>query len=98
MPAALDPQLALDEKAITDPELEAKLEQRLRLAQDVAEARGVYKNVDDEVKAGIKSLGLADDQVARIGRFRISMKAIAARHVEFDAEATTRVSIVLADE
>lgn len=98
MPAALDPQLALDERAVTDPELEAKLEQRLRLRQDVAEVRGTLKNVDEEVQAGIKSLGLTEDQIVRIGRFRISLKAVAERHVEFNAEATTRVSIVLADD
>jgi hypothetical protein len=37
MPASLDPQLALDERAVTNPELEAVLERRLRAKDDVAE-------------------------------------------------------------
>jgi hypothetical protein len=43
MATSLDPQLALDERALNHPELEAALERHLRARDDVAEARGVVK-------------------------------------------------------
>lgn len=90
MPTALDPQLALDERAITNPDLEAALERRLRAKDDVAEVRGVYKVAHAEVKKLIETVGdFPPDSALRVGRFRITKARIEARSVSFWILRTT---------
>lgn len=99
MPASLDPQLALDERSINNPDLESALERRLRAKDDVSEARGVYKTHDKEVKAEIEKVGdFPPDSALRVGRFRITKRHVDAKHVEFDADARDQISIGLVDE
>lgn len=99
MPANLDPQLAMDERAITDPELEAALERHLRAKDDLAEIRGTVKTYRKEVDAALaKHSDFPVDTALRIGRFRITKRMIEGRHVEFDSAPREQLSIGLVDE
>lgn len=96
MPAIKDQdQLGMDEKVVENPTLEASLEARLRAGDDRSEAAKVFKRHDTEAKEAIAALKLDDGDVIRVGRFRIKKSAVAERHVEFDADATERISIRL---
>jgi hypothetical protein len=70
--ARVQVQLALDEQRIDDPDLEGALEKRLRLSDDVSEARAVYRTADEEAKAAIATHRLDVGAVVRCGRFRIT--------------------------
>lgn len=99
MPPTLDPQLALDEKAVNAPELEAALERHLRAKDDVAEARGVMKTYRKEVDTELAKVGdFAVDTALRVGRFRITKTLIEARHVEFESSEREQIRIGLAEE
>lgn len=88
-------QTGMDEKPVDNKELIELLEKRLRLGDDVAELRKSFKEADKAAKAEIDKLDLVDGQPVRIGRFRISRSAVAARHVEFDTDPTSRLTIEL---
>lgn len=92
-------QTGMDEKPVDDPAqdkaLSDLLEKRLRLADDVAEVRKTYKEAHKAVVAEIDKLDIPDGQAIRIGRFRITRSAVAARHVEFDTDPTSRLTIEL---
>lgn len=88
-------QTGMDERPVDNKELAALLEERLRAADDTAEARKVFKEKDKAAKAEIAKLNIADGQAIRIGRFRITQTAVAARHVEFDTDPTSRLTIEL---
>lgn len=88
-------QTGMDEKPVDNTALSDLLEERLRHADDVAEARKVFKEKDKAAKAEIEKLNIADGQAIRIGRFRITRTPVAARHVEFDTDPTSRLSIEL---
>jgi hypothetical protein len=99
MPASLDPQLAMDERAINHPDLEKALERHLRARDDAAEARGVVKKAKAEIDAHLATVGdFEPDTALRVGRFRITKRHVEAKHVEFDAEARDQISIGLVDE
>lgn len=99
MPASLDPQLAMDERAVNDPDLESALERRLRAKDDVSEVRVAYKVAHKEVNALLdKVADFPADSALRVGRFRITKRQVEAKHVEFDAEAREQISIGLVDE
>lgn len=88
-------QTGMDETPIDNKKLSDLLEKRLRLGDDKAEISKTFKAADKEAKAEIDKLALDDGQVIRIGRFRISRSAVAARSVSFDTEATSRLTIEL---
>jgi hypothetical protein len=99
MPPRLEPQLAMDEQAITNATLEAALERRLRIKDDIAEARGVLRTANDEVNAEIAKIpDFAPDTALRVGRFRITKTHIPGRSVAFDVEARDQIRIGLVDE
>jgi hypothetical protein len=99
MAARLDPQLALDERAVNDPDLESALERRLRAQDDVAEARGVFKTADDEVRTGLDAIpDFGVDTALRIGRFRITKTHREGGLVSFERKASDRIAIGLIDE
>lgn len=99
MATSLDPQLALDERAINNPDLEAALEKHLRARDDAAEARGVVKKARGEIDQLLAGVGDFDpDTALRVGRFRITKRVTEARHVEFDSSAGERLSFSLVDE
>jgi len=88
-------QTGMDETPLDKKVLSDLLERRLRAADDVAEVRKTFKEADKAAKAAIEKLDLADGQAIRVGRFRITRSAVAARHVEFDTDPTSRLTIEL---
>lgn len=99
MPTSLDPQLALDERAVNNPDLEAALERRLRAKDDVAEVRGVLKTASEEVNAELaKITDFEPDTALRVGRFRITKSHVEGRSVSFETEPRDQIRIGLVDE
>lgn len=86
-------QLGMDERLVEDEVLSKALEGRLRAHDDIAEIRSVYKEHDAKVKERVGVLDLADGDAIRVGRFRIAKTAVAAKHVAFDTDPTSRLTI-----
>lgn len=86
-------QLAIDEEQREDQELEALLEARQAAKDDRAAASYDFSEADKKAKAALEALNLGDDQVIRVGRFRIEKKHRPARHVAFDSSESSTLSI-----
>jgi hypothetical protein len=98
MAVDLEPQLAIDEQAITDPDLEAALERRLRAKDDVAEVTGSYKRAHEDVLGLLaKHPPIPEDAAYRVGRFRIAVRHVEGRSVEFTTEPRNQLTIGLVD-
>lgn len=87
-------QASIYETTIEHAELEQALEEREKLKERAGEARKAFRELDEQAKALIRSLDVADAPV-RVGRFVISERSVAGRTVHFEAEPTTRVQISL---
>jgi hypothetical protein len=86
------PQTSIDERLIESAELEAALEER-EVAKDAARAaRATFKSADESARELVKALELGETP-ARVGRFRLVVRKVAARSVAFDTDPTTRVTI-----
>ena len=90
-------QMAFDEKLVEDTALEAALEERERRKESLAAVRAEFKAAHDAASVEIEKLDLGDETAVRVGRFRIARSSVAARSVQFEADATTRVQITLLD-
>jgi len=88
-------QLGMDEKVVDHPELEELLEKRLAKKVLLDVARKAYDVAAEEASVEIVELRMADDTAVRVGRFRITKRAIPARSVAFDAKASSRIQITL---
>jgi hypothetical protein len=90
----VDGQLAIDERVIEDPGVEAALEERERCRLVRVEANGAYKRAHRIARELVDGLG-ADpiDVPLRIGRFRIEAELVKGRHVSFDTDDRTAVHI-----
>lgn len=97
MPAVARNQLAFDETLIDDSVLESALEDRYRLSVPLNEARKAYQEADELAKGEVAKLELPVGKVARVGRFRITRKAIEPGQVMFEKRASTRLYISLAE-
>ena len=86
------PQTAMDERVIESAELEAALEAREAAKVKAREARSTFAEADESARGLIGALGLGE-QPARVGRFRLVVRKVAARSVAFDTEPTSRVTI-----
>lgn len=98
MPARVRDQLAIDERVLEEPEIEARLEARMRAGDDLAEIRKVFLDADAAARGSIAGLDLTPGQAIRVGRFRVTKVSTPARHADFDVKAGTRVRINLAKE
>lgn len=94
------PQTGMDEQVIEDAALEETLETRLRAHLRLATVRGEVKEVDQEAAVAIQRLELPEDGAARVGRFRITRKKVAAHAVAFDVgdKFPVRITLVKEDE
>lgn len=92
-------QLAIDETLVEDDELEAALERRQTARDDHGETRRAFEEAHAAAEAALKAKfgELEDDQVYRVGRFRIEKKITPARTVSFVTDSKERLSIGLAD-
>jgi hypothetical protein len=88
-------QTGMDETPVENKELIDLLEKRLRLQDDKSEVAKAYRDAHKAALAEIDKLDIPDGQAIRIGRFRITRSAVAARHVEFDTDPTSRLTIEL---
>lgn len=96
MPVALDPQLALDETAVTDPDLEAALERHLRAKQDQSEAAGVVKAAMADIERELaKHPKLTEDHAIRVGRFRLAIRHVEGGERSFTVEDRDQLTIGL---
>lgn len=86
-------QTALDEVVVEDADLEKLLNDRLLAHGAKGEATKKFKTLHDAAMGRIQSIGLEDGQAARVGRFRVSKTAVAARSVSFDTAPTSRLTI-----
>jgi hypothetical protein len=89
--------MAFDEKLVEDTALESALEERERRKASLSAVRAEFKAAHAAASAEIEKLDLGDETAVRVGRFRVSRSSVAARSVQFEAEATTRVQITLLD-
>jgi hypothetical protein len=92
MSVAAQPQIAIDERVIESPELEAALEAREVAKAATSEARATLKAAHEKAVALIGELELGETTV-RVGRFRLTVRKVEARSVAFDTEPTTRLTI-----
>ena len=90
--AQVEGQLGMDETQLTDPALEAALEERQTARDSYRQVLGVYREKHDIAKGLIES-NVPEGIIARVGRFRIERKPTGARHVEFDTHPGVRVTI-----
>lgn len=88
-------QTSIYESTIEHPALEDALEKREQHRARTAAARKEYREVDELVKAIAGELDLGDDAPVRVGRFVLTRRAAAARHVSFETDASTRLTIRL---
>jgi hypothetical protein len=91
------PQTSIYETEIDNDELEKVLEDREKAKAARGDAQKAYKDADDQAKALIRSLDIADAPV-RVGRFVVSERQVAGKTVSFETQPTTRVQISLLDE
>ena len=91
------PQTALDERIIESAELEAALEAREAAKIAAREARSIYAAANEAARGLIGTLELGEDP-ARVGRFRLLVRKVAARSVAFDTTPTTRITITTTDQ
>jgi len=92
MAVAAQPQIAIDERVVESPELEAALEAREVAKAAAGEARAALKAAHDKAVGLIGELELGEAPV-RVGRFRLTVRKVEARSVAFDTEPTTRLTI-----
>lgn len=93
-------QTALDEREIENPKLRRELEDALENREKAKAAKGeaakVFKTKDSVVKDKLEELDLGDEDVVRIGRFRVTKAPVAAREVAFTTDPTSRLTIKVA--
>ncbi len=88
-------QLALDEKFVEDHALEAALEERQRRKDSLSAVRAEFNTAAKLAEAEVEKQELPEGVAIRVGRFRIARTRVAARHISFDTEESTRVRISL---
>ena len=91
------PQTGMDETVIDDTWLEDALEAHHGAKAEASAARKAVKEAKVDVDKGIEKLELPDGHAVRVGRFRITRRFVAGRHVEFDAEDRSQVDIAVVD-
>lgn len=98
MPPKPQPQIALDEQIVESAELERVLEDREVAKGAAGEARKKFSTLDELAKGKIADLDLDDGGAVRVGRFRVTKSAVAARSVSFEIDPSMRLSIKATDE
>lgn len=98
MATAARPQLAFDEKAVTDAALENALEARQNKYDAVKAVRHQFDEAHEAAQAEIAKLDMADGTAVRVGRFRIERRFVAGGSRSFDTKARSQTRIALADE
>src|SRR3990167_1933142 len=90
-------QLAFDEQTVEDPDIESALEERQSRKDSLNAVRKAYDEANELAAAKVAELELPEGGAARIGRFRVTRSAVAARSVSFETKATSRIRISLVE-
>lgn len=90
--AVPQPQQSLYETTIEDAELEQLLDDRAKAKDAASKANKRARRLDEAARAKLETLDLADAPV-RIGNYLVAYRPVAARQVNFTAEATSRLVI-----
>lgn len=99
MSTTANPQTAIDEKELDHPSLLKALEDRQEHKDEMKSLRKTFKEADDRCKALLGEHDIEDDTAVRIGRFRITKKAVPSRSVQFETDPTSsRITISLLPE
>ena len=85
-------QISMDDKVVSNLELEKLLEERQELKQSVSN----YSKADKKAKAEIQKV--QTPLPFRIGRFIIGKQEVAAKSVAFETGKATRITIKTVDE
>lgn len=98
MSAAVDPQDGLFDREVEDGDLISALEKREKLNVQRKAVTAKYKDAHDNVKGMLAGFELGDEEVVRVGRFRIKMSRTEGRSVSFDTSPSRRMTISLLDD
>ena len=91
MPTKKTAQVSMDDRQVSNSELLALLEEREHVKASASEVNSAYREKDKAVKDTITKLG--EKLPFRCGPYLISERKNEPRHVEFDAEGGTSISI-----
>lgn len=91
----VQPQQGFDEQVIEDADLQRALETRQAAKEERSEKNKAYKKAHDVANALIERLELPVGGAARVGRFRITRRAVEGRSVSFETGDSDRVTIAL---
>lgn len=87
------PQTSIYEETLDDTELEKKLAERQKLKEKASEARALFEEADQKVKAAINDLDLGLDAPVRCGNYLITRTMRKGRDVSFSTEAKMQLKI-----
>jgi hypothetical protein len=95
---AVDPQDGLFDRVVEDGDLIAALEAREKANETRKNAVARYREKHDKVKGLLEAFQLGDEEMVRVGRFRIRMRRTEGRSVSFDTSPSRRMTISLIDD
>lgn len=98
--AVEDAQTTIDEQVVESEALLEALEKRQARKVDAGAARKLYTEAHEVVmgKLSEELPELADGDVARCGRFKISKRSTPSRDVSFTTSPSSRLTIAVVDE
>ena len=97
--SSVDGQTGMFDREINDEggSLEALLDERETAKKKKADATKKFKEKDVLAKARLGEFNLSAGEVARVGKYRIEIKAVPGGHREFDVGGSERLNIKLFD-
>jgi hypothetical protein len=98
MSATVDPQQGMFDREFEDGDLIAALEKREKLNKTKKAAAAKYREQHDVVKGMLDGFQLGDEEIVRVGRFRIKMSRTEGRSVAFETSPSRRMTISLLDD
>jgi hypothetical protein len=96
--ATVDPQEGMFDRVVEDGDLIAALEEREKRNRSRKAVTAKYKEQHDKVKALLDGFELGDEEIVRVGRFRIRMSRSEGRSVAFETSPSRRMTISLLDD
>jgi hypothetical protein len=90
-----DPRQGLFDREIEDGDLISALEEREKRNKSRKAVTAKYKEQHEKVKAMLDTYALGDEEMVRIGRFRIRMSRSDGRSVAFETSPSRRMTISL---
>jgi hypothetical protein len=93
-----DPRQGLFDREIEDGDLISALEEREKRNKSRKAVTAKYKEQHEKVKAMLDAYALGDEEMVRVGRFRIRMSRSDGRSVAFETSPSRRMTISLLGE